>query len=216
MLQQLIRHDKMKSIDTFEEINYDLSPNPHAIELEPNPPLKPAFKPNPKSTLIASLNREHSHRKINYTSKSSIIESLIVDLGSKLQQKCSFDQERPLYSIQAIILIQSAFRTHLVAKHFKTLKKKALYRIQVLKELCISEANYVNDLKFIQKQIMGPVEKQNLLSQQDYQRLFVNIESIILLNDKFSEDLQCTLSHIPHSRNLEIRQLILHTTLQDN
>lgn len=70
------------------------------------------------------------------------------------------------------------------------MKKKYRYRYNVIQEIVKTERGYVNDVGIICEQVRKVVLQQCILTHEEAQEIFINIEEIFQWNTRYLKELE--------------------------
>ncbi len=84
--------------------------------------------------------------------------------------------------------------------------KREGHRQEVLRELILTERDYIRDLQIVTKLYMEPLqtEKKELLSRQQFDIIFLNITQLVPVNEMLLGDLEGVLASAPDAQTLGV------------
>src|SRR3990167_1550473 len=98
------------------------------------------------------------------------------------------------------LLISQVERVKLVnnidAQIFSKLKPEEKQKQQIIYEFIQTESQYIEDLTIVRDTMIKPLKEQGILTQEEIDKIFLNIEQILAINSKFLKSLLVGFSYL--------------------
>jgi hypothetical protein len=95
---------------------------------------------------------------------------------------------------QAALRLQSFWRGCRQRREYRRLTRQHKQRESVIRELLITEENYLQDLRFVQKEVREPLRGESLLTEEESRSIFCNLDKVVKLNRSIFADLRDALN----------------------
>ena len=129
----------------------------------------------------------------------------------KLSQSQALAQTLTEEEVKYVIKLQAYWRMVLLRQAFRKKLKRKEKRRFVIEELWKTEKEYITDMRLVVERVMREVE--GFLDEEMFNMLFINLEDIISLHEKFYARLDDGFQHYDHN-STRISEFILFLTPQ--
>jgi hypothetical protein len=156
------------------------------------------------------LNKKKKGSTLHATEKSDNTAlyaecAALIKGGECYPSNSPYTPEKPLFSTwnPSFLFFSRSFRVARQVEKPKDVTGQELQRQSVVVEMIKTEAEYVADLMTICRSYMEPLKARKLISDTDFQAIFLNIEGLLGVNKLLLTDLlSCYEVHTLHLRRI--------------